>query len=71
LARKKDLNRLYLSWGDYANSQVSDVDAEGVLEALEPHSGPKSFGVKSYRGAHFPPWMRSTSTLKGLVHIIL
>jgi muconolactone delta-isomerase len=71
LIGKKDLNRLYLSWGDYANSQVSDVDAEGVLEALEPHSGLKSFGVKSYRGAHFPPWMRSTSILKGLVHIIL
>ncbi|WJX23564.1 hypothetical protein P8452_12763 [Trifolium repens] len=71
LIGKKDLNRLYLSWGDYANSQVSDVDAEGVLEALEPHSGLKSFGVKSYGGAHFPLWMRNTSILKGLVHIIL
>ncbi|KAK2420784.1 putative disease resistance protein RGA3 [Trifolium repens] len=67
----KDLNRLYLSWGDYANSQDSDVDAEGVLEALEPHSGLKSFGLKSYGGAHFPPWMRNTSILEGLVHIIL
>ncbi|WJX71210.1 hypothetical protein P8452_55225 [Trifolium repens] len=71
LIGKKDLNRLYLSWGDYANSQDSDVDAEGVLEALEPHSGLKSFGVKSYGGAHFPPWMRNTSILEGLVHIIL
>ncbi|WJX66339.1 hypothetical protein P8452_50904 [Trifolium repens] len=71
LIGKKDLNRLYLSWGDYANSQVTDVDAEGVLEALEPHSGLKSFGVESYGGAHFPPWMRNTSILKGLVHIIL
>jgi Leucine-rich repeat (LRR) protein len=41
------------------------------LEALEPHSGLKSFGVKSYGGAHFPLWMRNTSILKGLVHIIL
>ncbi|MCH98483.1 NBS-LRR resistance protein, partial [Trifolium medium] len=43
----------------------------GVLKALEPHSGLKSFGVKSYGGAHFPPWMRNTYILKGLVHIIL
>ncbi|RHN51422.1 putative leucine-rich repeat domain, L domain-containing protein [Medicago truncatula] len=71
LIGKKDLNRLYLSWGDYINSQVSSVDAERVLEALEPHSGLKSFGVQGYTGTQFPPWMRNTSILKGLVHIIL
>ncbi|AES75531.2 disease resistance protein RGA4 [Medicago truncatula] len=70
LIGKKDLNRLYLSWGGYANSQVGGVDAERVLEALEPHSGLKSFGVQSFMGTQFPPWMRNTSILKGLVHII-
>ncbi|XP_039682900.1 disease resistance protein RGA2 [Medicago truncatula] len=47
LIGKKDLNRLYLSWGGYANSQVSGVDAERVLDALEPHSGLKHFGAVS------------------------
>ncbi|AES75532.2 NB-ARC domain disease resistance protein [Medicago truncatula] len=71
LIGKKDLNRLYLSWGGYANSQVSGVDAERVLDALEPHSGLKHFGVNGYGGIHFPLWMRNTSILKGLVSIIL
>ncbi|RHN51421.1 putative leucine-rich repeat domain, L domain-containing protein [Medicago truncatula] len=71
LIGKKDLNRLYLSWGDYPNSQVGGLDAERVLEALEPHSGLKSFGVQCYMGTQFPPWMRNTSILNGLVHIIL
>ncbi|AES69165.1 putative P-loop containing nucleoside triphosphate hydrolase, leucine-rich repeat domain, L [Medicago truncatula] len=71
LIGNKDLNRLYLSWGDYTNSQVRDVDVARVLEALEPHSGLKSFGVNGYRGTHFPRWMSNTSILKGLVHIIL
>jgi len=71
LIGKKDLNRLYLSWGGYANSQVGGVDAERVLEVLEPHSGLKSFGLQGYVGTHFPPWMRNTSILNGLVRIIL
>ncbi|AES72097.1 putative P-loop containing nucleoside triphosphate hydrolase, leucine-rich repeat domain, L [Medicago truncatula] len=71
LIGKKDLNRLYLSWGDYTNSHVSSVDAERVLEALEPHSGLKNFGLQGYMGTHFPHWMRNTSILKGLVSIIL
>ncbi|RHN40166.1 putative leucine-rich repeat domain, L domain-containing protein [Medicago truncatula] len=71
LIGKKDLNHLYLSWGDYPSSQVTSVDAERVLEALEPHSGLKRFGMKDYGGIHFPPWMRNTSFLKSLVCIIL
>ncbi|KEH16618.1 putative disease resistance protein RGA3 [Medicago truncatula] len=71
LIGKKDLNRLYLSWGDYTNSQVSSIHAEQVIETLEPHSGLKSFGLQGYMGAHFPHWMRNTSILKGLVSIIL
>ena len=66
LIGKKDLNRLYLSCGDYANSQVRGVDAKRVLEALEPpHSGLKQFGVNCYGGTDFPHWMRNTSILKG------
>jgi len=71
LIGKKDLNRLYLSWGDYANSQVGGVDDERVLEALQPHSGLTHFGVEGYGGTDFPHWMRNTSILKGLVSIIL
>ncbi|AES75558.1 putative P-loop containing nucleoside triphosphate hydrolase, leucine-rich repeat domain, L [Medicago truncatula] len=70
LIGKKDLNSLYLSWGDDANSQVGGVDVE-VLEALEPHSGLKHFGVNGYGGTDFPHWMKNTSILKGLVSIIL
>jgi len=71
LIGKKDLNSLYLSWGDDANSQVGSVDAERVLEALEPHSGLKHVGVNGYGGTNFPHWMKNTSILKGLVRIIL
>jgi len=71
LIGKQDLNRLYLSWGDYANSQVGGVDAEQVMEALEPHSGLKHFGVNGYGGTNFPHWMKNTSILKGLVSITL
>jgi len=71
LIGKKDLNSLYLSWGDDANSQVGSVDAERVLEALEPHSGLKHFGVNGYGRSNFPHWMKNTSILKGLVSIIL
>jgi hypothetical protein len=71
LIGKKDLNRLYLSWGDYTNSQASGVDAKRVLEALEPHTGLKIFGLQGYTGTDFPHWMKNTSILKGLVSIIL
>jgi len=73
LIGKKDLKRLYLSWGGvgYVNSQVGGVDSERVLEALEPHSGLTHFGVNGYGGTDFPHWMRNTSILKGLVSIIL
>ncbi|KEH16617.1 disease resistance protein RGA2 [Medicago truncatula] len=72
LISKKDLDRLYLSWGNDTNSQVGSVDAERVLEALEPHSsGLKHFGVNGYGGTIFPSWMKNTSILKGLVSIIL
>ena len=69
LIGKKGLNRLYLSWGTYANSQGIDTDVERVLEALEPHTGLKGFGIDGYVGIHFPHWMRNASILEGLVDI--
>ncbi|KAK7255218.1 hypothetical protein RIF29_28624 [Crotalaria pallida] len=66
---KKDPNRLYLSWGINANSQGA-VDAEGILEALQPHSNIKSLGLNSYQGIRFPTWMRNPSVMQGLVHVI-
>ncbi|RHN51560.1 putative leucine-rich repeat domain, L domain-containing protein [Medicago truncatula] len=69
LIGKKELNRLYLSWGSHANSQGIDTDVEQVLEALEPHTGLKGFGIEGYVGIHFPHWMRNASILEGLVDI--
>ncbi|RDX90206.1 Disease resistance protein RGA2, partial [Mucuna pruriens] len=71
LISKKDLNRLYLSWGGSANSQGSNVNAEQILEALEPPSTLKSFGMKGYEGIRLPCWMRNPSVLKDLVEVIL
>ncbi|KAK2366793.1 putative disease resistance protein RGA3 [Trifolium repens] len=72
LIGKKELNELNLSWGiDDANSQVSVTSAEQVLEALEPHTGLKYFGMNGYNGINIPNWMRNTSILKGLVEVNL
>ncbi|RDX91589.1 Disease resistance protein RGA2, partial [Mucuna pruriens] len=71
LISRKDLNRLYLSWGYSANSQGSNVNAERVLEALEPPSILKSFGMNRYEGIQLPNWMRNPSVLKDLVEVIL
>ncbi|GAU24607.1 hypothetical protein TSUD_289700 [Trifolium subterraneum] len=71
LIGKKDLSCLYLSWGSGGNSQGSSAGAEQVLEALEPHTGLKCFGLKGYEGINIPNWMRNTSILEGLVDVIL
>ncbi|XP_058750012.1 disease resistance protein RGA2-like [Vicia villosa] len=71
LIGKKELNRLYLSWDSYTNSQGINTNVERVLEVLEPHTGLKGFGIKGYAGIHFPHWMRNTSILEGLVDVIL
>ncbi|AES75542.1 disease resistance protein (CC-NBS-LRR class) family protein [Medicago truncatula] len=49
----KELSRLYLSWSG-TNSQCSVTGAEQVLEALEPHTGLKCFGMKGYGGINIP-----------------
>ncbi|WVZ10602.1 hypothetical protein V8G54_015132 [Vigna mungo] len=45
---KKDLNILHLSLGGKANSEGNYVSVERVLEALEPPSTLKSFGMNGY-----------------------
>ena len=69
LINKKNLIGLYLSWNGNANSQCDSV--ERVLEALEPHSSLKSFGMNGYAGTQLASWMRNASLLSGLVDVIL
>ncbi|XP_020217771.1 disease resistance protein RGA2 [Cajanus cajan] len=68
LIGKRELNRLYLSWG---RSKDSNVNAERVLEALEPPSTLRSFGMKGYQGIQFSNWLRNPSVLKDLLDVIL
>ncbi|KAL1317198.1 hypothetical protein HN51_069303 [Arachis hypogaea] len=63
LISKKNLNRLYLSWGN------NNADSEKVLNGLEPHSNLKSFGMKGYGGTQLAPWLRNTSLLSSLVSV--
>ncbi|KAL2348836.1 hypothetical protein Fmac_002836 [Flemingia macrophylla] len=71
LISMKGLNHLFLSWDDSLSSKVSNVNVERVLEALEPPSTLKSFGMKEYKGKQLPSWIRNPSVLKHLVEVIL
>ncbi|XP_029128918.1 putative disease resistance protein RGA1 [Cajanus cajan] len=68
LISKRELNRLYLSWG---HSEGSNVNAERVLEGLEPPSTLKSFGMNGYKGIQLSRWMRNPWVLKDLVNVLL
>ncbi|KAK7307366.1 hypothetical protein VNO77_40358 [Canavalia gladiata] len=74
---KKDLKDLYLTWGSTrtgtssnVNSHETNVEPERVLEALQPHSGLRRFRMTNYPGIQLANWMRNTSILKGLVHVV-
>ncbi|KAK7367065.1 hypothetical protein VNO80_09073 [Phaseolus coccineus] len=71
LIGKKDLNILHLSWRGSANSEVSNVNVERVLEALQPPSTLKSFGMNGYQGRQLPSWMRNGAVLRDLVEVTL
>ncbi|WJX66370.1 hypothetical protein P8452_50933 [Trifolium repens] len=71
LIGKKELSDLYLSWRIHGNSSVSVTVAEQVLEAVEPYTGLKYFGMDGYMGINIPNWMRNTSILEGLVEVKL
>ncbi|XLR63790.1 hypothetical protein S83_014462 [Arachis hypogaea] len=69
LSAKKKLEKLYLSW-DSSDSRCG-ANAERILEALEPPSNLKSFGMNGYCGVELPSWMQNTSILSSLVMVIL
>ncbi|QHO40124.1 Putative disease resistance protein [Arachis hypogaea] len=69
LSAKKKLENLYLSW-DSSDSRCG-ANAERILEALEPPSNLKSFGMNGYSGVELPSWMQNTSILSSLVMVIL
>ncbi|KAK7367069.1 hypothetical protein VNO80_09077 [Phaseolus coccineus] len=71
LIGKKDLNILHLSWGGSANSEGSNVNVEGVLEALQPPSTLKSFVMKGYKGRQLSSWIRNGAVLRDLVEVTL
>ncbi|KOM45406.1 hypothetical protein LR48_Vigan06g071200 [Vigna angularis] len=71
LIGKKDLHILHLSWDGNANPKGSDVSVERVLEALEPPSTLKCFGMNGYKGRQLPSWMRSSLVLRDLVKVKL
>ncbi|QCD90888.1 disease resistance protein RPM1 [Vigna unguiculata] len=71
LIDKKDLNILHLSWDGDANSEGSNVSEEIVLEALQPPSTLKSFGINGYQGRQLSSWMRNTAVLRDLVNVTL
>ncbi|KAK7367060.1 hypothetical protein VNO80_09067 [Phaseolus coccineus] len=71
LIGKKELNILHLSWGGSANSEGSNVNVERVMEALEPPSSLKSFGVKGYKGRQLSSWMRNGTVLRHVVEVKL
>ncbi|KAK7367062.1 hypothetical protein VNO80_09069 [Phaseolus coccineus] len=71
LIGKKDLNILQLSWDGSANSEGSNVNVERVLEALQPPSTLKSFGMKRYKGRQLSNWMRNGAVLRDLVEVRL
>ncbi|XP_020978443.1 putative disease resistance protein RGA4 isoform X3 [Arachis ipaensis] len=69
LSAKKKLEKLYLSWG--SSDSRFGANAERILEALEPPSNLKSFGMNGYSGVELPSWMQNTSILSSLVMVIL
>ncbi|XP_052117473.1 putative disease resistance protein RGA1 isoform X2 [Arachis duranensis] len=69
LSAKKNLENLYLSWG--SSDSRGGANAERILEALEPPSNLKSFGMNGYSGVELPSWMQNTSILSSLVMVIL
>nr|KYP66470.1 Putative disease resistance protein RGA4 [Cajanus cajan] len=71
LISKRELNRLYLSWGPGPSSEGGNVNAEQVLEALEPASTLKSLRMNGYKGIQLPNWLRNPSVMKDLVDVML
>ncbi|MED6191131.1 hypothetical protein PIB30_113137, partial [Stylosanthes scabra] len=69
LSAKKNLQNLYLSWD--SSDAMCAANSERILEALQPPSNLKSFGMNGYSGVQLPSWMQNTSILSSLVMVIL
>ncbi|KAL4355625.1 hypothetical protein AHAS_Ahas09G0005400 [Arachis hypogaea] len=70
LKGKQDLRELSLSWGKSGKSKSkSIVEAEEVLEALQPHSTLKLLKIEGYEGMHWPTWMENNSDTHNLVSL--
>ncbi|KAF7811723.1 putative disease resistance protein RGA1 [Senna tora] len=69
----RELQVLSLSWDNSEESEIKvvGVDAEQVIEALQPFSNLKKFEVCGYKGSHFPSWMKDASCLNNLVSLSL
>ncbi|KAL2335084.1 hypothetical protein Fmac_016297 [Flemingia macrophylla] len=66
----KQLDRLFLSWGENDESELQE-NAEQILEVLKPHTQQlQTLTVVGYKGAYFPQWMSSPS-LKYLTEVCL
>ncbi|KAF7815702.1 putative disease resistance protein RGA1 [Senna tora] len=64
----EELRVLSLSWDNSKEIEMKavGVDAEQVMEALQPHSNLKKLEVRGYKGSHFPSWMKDVSNLVSL-----
>ncbi|KAF7815701.1 putative disease resistance protein RGA3 [Senna tora] len=73
LIGKKELRVLSLSWDDRCESEIKPqgIDAEQVIEAVQPHSNLKKLEVCGYKGSHFPSWMKDVSCINNLVSLEL
>ncbi|KAI4299983.1 hypothetical protein L6164_033403 [Bauhinia variegata] len=63
LIGKKDLQYLRLSWNWSVEKEPLAINAQQVLEALQPHSNLKSLTIECYLGAQFPNWIANISSL--------
>ncbi|KAL5563608.1 hypothetical protein UlMin_033355 [Ulmus minor] len=68
LMGKRNLKRLYLSWGGHENE--TGENAEQVIEALEPSPNLEVLHVHNYKGISCPRWW-SYEVLKNVVRVTL
>ncbi|KAL4365034.1 hypothetical protein AHAS_Ahas07G0065700 [Arachis hypogaea] len=66
LKGKRDLRVLFLYWDD-----PDPVNAEQVLEGLQPHSNLKLLCIVGYDGLRLPCWLGDSAALSNLVSLTL
>ncbi|KAJ4724574.1 Disease resistance protein [Melia azedarach] len=68
LNSKRDLNELFLEWGNSRDNLREPTTEIDVLDMLRPSGNLKELTIKNYGGANFPIWLRN-STLRNLVSL--